>query len=62
MLLAQMNNDRYVSLDVIAAFKRVQQLTTDRALLVRVARQCATIEVDDANTALRAKAPAQAQR
>lgn len=39
-LVSNMNADRCVPIDVIIEFKRVQQLTQDRDVLLEASKQC----------------------
>lgn len=46
-LKSHMNEDRYVSVDLIASFPKVKRLTTDRNLLISVMRECKNLTLDD---------------
>jgi hypothetical protein len=52
-----MNAQKYVAIEVIAAFKRVKQLTEDRAVIVEAVRQCKNCVLDDTATLVRPQQP-----
>lgn len=52
-LNSQMNSQKYVSIDVIASFPKMKNLTEDRNTLIQVIKQCQTLNLDETETMVR---------
>jgi hypothetical protein len=49
-LLSQMDNNKYVSVDVICNFRKVKQLTEDKALIAETMKSCKNMQLDATGT------------
>lgn len=55
-LLSQMDQARFVPVDLICSFRRVTALTSDRAMVLEAMRRCRVVQLDDTETLVKPSA------